>query len=246
LTEEDERWVRNEGLRRALHLYPRQRVRTVLTLAEQLRSEGYEDRGRLALEAELPHPEVQLALARWDRDAGHLADARMRIERITGRLIYPASMRSRAWALLAEVRDLDGDSEGASAAAREALQLDAKSTAPHLALASLAERRGDYEASLGHLRAAWGLTPADARLLVRISSVAEKAGEVADARLALERAVELQPDSPALAARLVDFHLRHGQYMEAALRLHRATERFPTDPTLARLAEELQRAVQQR
>jgi len=243
LTEEDERWVRNEGLRRALGLYPRQRVRTVLTLAEQLRKDGLEDRGRIALEGELPHPEVELALARWDRDGGDLIAANHRLQTITGRRIYPAPIRARAWALLAEVRDLDGDSAGAEAAAREALILDPRSTAPHLALARLAERRGDMEGSLRHLRAAWGLTPADPRLLVRIASTAEKTGEIADARLALERAVELEPDSAALAARLVDFHLRNGQYMEAALTLHRFGEKFPTDATLLRLAEKLQREV---
>ena len=243
LTDDDERWVRNEGLQRALTLYPRQRVRTVLTLAEQLRTDGREDRGRVALENELPHPEIELALARWDRDSGQLADADARLQRVTSRRIYPAPIRARAWAVLAEVRDLGGDPSGAAAAARESLRLDSNSTAPHLALARLAESRGDYEGSLRHLRAAWGLTPADPRLLVRISSVAEKTGEIADARLALERAAELEPESPVIAARLVDLHLRNGQYMEAALKLHQFTERFPTDTRLLRLAEKLQREV---
>ena len=243
LAPENERWVQYEGLGRALDLYPRQRVQTVLHLAEILREDGDEARGREALESELPHPEVELKLAQWDREAGLLDDARMRLEAIVGRRGYPARIRARAWAQLAQVRDLAGDGEGAVAAARQALALDARSTAPHLALAELAERRFDYSAALEHLRSAWGLTPADARLLVKISMMAEKAGEISDARFALERAVVVEPDSPEMAARLVDFHLRHGQYMDATLRLNEFTSRFPSDPRLLRQAERLSREV---
>ncbi len=243
LAPEDERWVRYEGLKRALDLYPRQRAETVLTLANLLREDGNEARGRLALEAELPHPEVELRLAEWDREAGLLDDARIRLEAVIGRRSYPERVRARAWAQLAQVRDLAGDSAGATAAAGRALALDPRSTAPHLALAALAERRLDYAGALKHLRGAWGLTPADPRLLMKISVMAEKAGEVSDARLALERAVVLQPDSPALAARLVDFYLRHGEFMEATLRLNEFTARFPTDSRLLGQAERLSRDV---
>ncbi len=243
LVPEDERWVEYEGLERALTLYPRQRVQTVLTLAEIVREDGDEARGRVALEKELPHPEVELTLARWDREAGLFDDARARLEGLVARRSYPERVRARAWAELAQVRDLAGDGEGATAAARQALALDARSTAPHLALAELAERRLDYAGALKHLRSAWGLTPADPRLLVKISVMAEKAGEISDARLALERAVVVRPDSPELAARLVDFHLRHGEYMDATLRLNEFTARFPSDPRLLRQAERLSREV---
>ncbi len=202
-----------------------------------------EARGRVALERELPHPEVELTLARWDREAGLLNDARIRLEAVVGRRSYPEKVRARAWAQLAQVRDLAGDGEGATAAARQALALDPRSTAPHLALAALAERRLDYSGALRHLRSAWGLTPADPRLLVKISVIAEKAGEDSDARLALERAVVVRPDSPELAARLVDFYLRHGEYMDATLRLNEFTNRFPADARLLRQAERLSREV---
>jgi len=243
LAPEDERWVQYEGLERALTLYPRQRVQTVLTLAEVVREDGDEARGRVALERELPHPEVELTLARWDREAGLLDDARIRLEAVVGRRSYPEKVRARAWAQLAQVRDLAGDGEGATAAARQALALDPRSTAPHLALAALAERRLDYSGALRHLRSAWGLTPADPRLLVKISVMAERAGEVSDARLALERAVVVRPDSPEFAARLVDFYIRHGQYMDATLRLNEFTNRFPADARLLRLADRLSREV---
>ncbi len=243
LTAEEDRWVRWEGLERALALYPRQRVRTVVALARQLRHDGAEEQGRAALQAELPHPEIELELAAWDLDAGLTDDARGRLERVADRAVNPAPLRARAWAQMAEVRILQGDTQGAQEAAGKALALDPTSPAPHLALARLAERSGDTDRALLHLRRAWGLTPTDVRLLNRISQAAEAAGDLGDARLALVRAVELQPDSVAQAAKLVDFQLRNGRYMEAALDLGRFLDRFPTDPTLLRLADRLQREV---
>lgn len=243
LSAEETRWVRTEGLERALDLYPRQRARTAIALARELRLNGSIDRGRTALETEVAHPEVELELAAWDCEAGQLEEAAVRLESIAGRALIPASLRARAWAKLAELRDLQGDSAAAARAAGRALDLDPSSPAPHLALASLAERRGDRDQALRHLRTAWGLTPSDVRLLTRIAQVAEAAGELNDARLALQRAVQLDPESVVQAARLVDFELRNGQYMDAALDLGRFLDRFPTDPTLLRLADRLQREV---
>ena len=243
LTHEETLWVRAEGLQRARNLYPRQRIRNTVELARQLRLDGSEEEGRAALAAELPHPIVDLELAVWDQNAGLLDEAQARLDRVAGRAVNPASLRARAWAQMAEVKDLQGDLDGATEAAGRALALDPTSPAPHLALARLAERRGDKDGALAHLRRAWGLTPTDVRLLNRFSEAAEAAGELGDARLALVRAVELEPDSVTQAARLVDFQLRNGRYMEAALDLGRFLDRFPTDPTLLRLADRLQREV---
>lgn len=241
---EDAAWVRAEGLERALDRYPRQRVRTLLALADQLRSEDLEDQGRTLLEDEPYNPEIELTLAAWDRDAGRLDEAAARLTVLAERRLIPTAPRARAWSELATVRALGGDLEGAEAAARTALALAPGSTAPYVALAQLAERRGQWTEALNHLRKAWGLAPADPRMLVRVAGAAERAGDVADARLALERAAELEPDVPEHAVRLIDFHIRNGQYLEATLRLSRALERFPTEPRLLRQLERLQKEAQ--
>jgi Tfp pilus assembly protein PilF len=243
---DEEKWIRLEGLRRRLDRYPRQRVATILTLAEEYRRGGLGERGRAMLEREIPHPEVELSLARWDRRDEKYRESADRLQALIDRRSYPAALRARAWALMAEVRDLQGNEDGAREAAEHALQLDPSSAAPYLALASLAENRGEWERALGHLRSAWGLAPTDTRLLLRIARVAEKADEPHDAQLALERAVQLEPASPVVAARLVDFLLRHGEYYEATVRLTGFLDRFPTDARLLRLADKINREVTRR
>ena len=243
LPPEDAAWVRREGLQRALERYPRQRVRTLLSLAELLRVQGLADEGRALLEAEPPNPEIELELAAWDREAGRLETAAARLGDLANRPLLPSALRARAWSDLAIVRALDGDPDGAEAAARRALALAPESTAPYLALARLAEQQGDWPRALDQLRRAWGLSPADPRLLGRVAVAAERAGELADARLALERTVELEPDAPEHVVRLVDFYIRNGEYLEATLRLSRALDRFPTEPRLLRQLERLQQEV---
>jgi Tfp pilus assembly protein PilF len=243
LTDEDTEWIRREALQRRIARYPRQRVSTTLDLARFLKSSGEGEEARSLLGELSPHPEVEVELARWDLGDGDFSSASQRLEGVTRRTALPSTVRVRAWALLAEVRDQQGDAEGALDAAREALSLAPESTAPYVALAGLAERRGEYAEALEHLRRAWGISPTDIPLLLRIASVAERAGRSADARLALERAVEVDPSSPELAARLVDYHLRRGQFMEAAMRLSRALDRHPADQRLLELANRLRREV---
>lgn len=243
LPPEDAAWVRREGLQRALERYPRQRVRTLLSLADVLRDQGLTDEARALLEAEPPNPEIDLELAVLDRRDGRLDEAAARLSELANRPLLPSPLRARAWSDLAIVRALAGDPAGAETAARTALTLAPNSTAPYLALAQLAEQEEDWVRALEQLRRAWGLAPADPRLLVRVAAAAEKAGELPDARLALERAVELEPDVPSHAVRLVEFHIRNGQYLEATLRLSRALDRFPTEPRLLRQLDRLRQLV---
>lgn len=246
LAEEDRLWVRLEGLRRRLDRYPRQLIPNVLVLAKELRERGeFREADRLLLEHE-SHPDVSIELARWELEGGRLDAATERVVNVTQRSSLPGDVRVRAWAVLAEIRDRRGDQSGAAAAAREALRLDPKSAAPHLALATMAEHRGADDEALQHLRRAWGVAPANVSILLRVATVAERAGRMDDARLALERAVDVEPENPAMAARIVDFHLRQGEYMDAALRLSRGLDRFPTDQRLLRLAERLRREVGKR
>jgi Tfp pilus assembly protein PilF len=240
---DEARWIRLEGLRRRLTRYPRQRVATVLTMAEELKRGGEHARGRSMLENELPHPEAELALARWDMAETRYDEAAGRVQRVTSRRGYPARLRARAWSLLAEVRDLTGDAQGANDAADEALALDPESAAPYVALARLAERRGDNRRAVDCMRTAWGLAPTDVRVLGQFARVAEKAGETSDARLALERAVKVEPESPEHAARLVDFLIRNGEFLDALTQLSRFLDRFPTNERLLRLADRLNREV---
>ncbi len=243
LADEERRWVRLEGLRRRMDWYPRERPATAVELARELRDQGDRAAGDEVLSTYARYPEVALERARWDLDAGRFEPAEAEALAIARRQSYPAALRVRAWAVVSEVRERSGDSEGAVTAAREALRLGPESAAPYLALATLAEHRSAYDEALQHLRRAWGVAPTDVAVLLRVSAVAERVGHPADARLALERAVDLQPDDASLVARLVDFHLRHGDFTEAAMRLSVALDRFPTDRRLLTLAERLRREV---
>jgi Tfp pilus assembly protein PilF len=245
LTDEDERWIQLEALKRRMELYPRRRVPTALTLARVLRSRGEVGSAYELLRDFDHHPDVVIELARWELAAGDFESAAARVFLLAQRSSLPTSVRVHAWATLAEIYDHAGDRTSAVEAAQQALRLDPSSPAPHVALANLAERRGESSEVLGHLRRAWGVAPSDVGLLVRIATVAERAGELGDARLALERAIEVQPADPSLVCRLVDFHLRHGDYMQAAMRLSQGIDRFPLDERLLRLAERLRREVKQ-
>jgi hypothetical protein len=243
LADEERRWVRLEGLRRRMDWYPRERSGTAVELARELRDQGDQAAGDEVLSANARHPEVALERARWDLDAGRFEPAEAEALAIARRQRYPAALRVRAWAVVSEVRERGGDSDGALTAAREALRLGPESAAPYLALATLAEHRSAYEEALQHLRRAWGVAPTDVGVLLRVSVVAERAGHPADARLALVRAVDLAPGDVSLVARLVDFHLRHGDFTEAAMRLSGALDRFPTDRRLLTLGDRLRREV---
>jgi tetratricopeptide (TPR) repeat protein len=243
LTPEDERWIRREALRRRVELYPSQRVKGLLALASQVRSEEGNEAALEVLSGVLGTPEVDLALAEWDLAAGRATEAGSRAEAVASRAALPSGLRVRAWSLVARCRDAAGDAEGASAAADEALRLGPGSPAPYLALASLAERRQDWETALEHLRRAWGIAPADVQVVLRFAAGADRAGSVDDARLAFKRAVQLAPDEPRVAALLVEHYLKWGDYMAATMELSRALDRFPTDARLLALADRLRREV---
>ncbi|HSN57433.1 MAG TPA: tetratricopeptide repeat protein [Candidatus Sulfomarinibacteraceae bacterium] len=240
---EDAAWVRLEGLRRRLDLYPRVRVRGVLQLAGELRRRGDAEGGRELLEAEAGDPRIDLELARWDVEAGLTADGEARLDELLSRSGLTDALRAQAWSTTALARDQRGDADGALDAANRAIRYDPRSPAPYLVLAGLAERRGELDDALGHLRRAWGMNPTDVGLLVRVATTAERAGAMDDARLALERAAAVAPGDPALRARLVELHLRHGDLMEATVTLSEALDRFPTDSRLLALAERLRAEV---
>jgi len=239
----DQKWIRTEGIRRRVDLYPSQRNRHLLALATELRRQGNFEEAAAVLTPVENNPEVQIQLAAWDLEVGMASRSAERVQGITARRSMPTAIRVRALSVLAQARDAMGDDEGAIEAAELALELDPAATAPYLALARMAERRKDYPVALEHLRKAWGLDPANVGLLLRFASVAQRAEMPADARLALERAVELAPDRSDVAARLVEFHLRRGEFMDATLRLSRYLERFPTDARLLRQAERLRKEV---
>jgi tetratricopeptide (TPR) repeat protein len=246
LTPEDEQWLRLEGARRWVEAYPRRRVEGLLRLARELRRAGDPEAARATLSEDEDDPLVLLELAHWDLLEEDFPSAMARVEGLVSFERYPRGVRVRAWSLLAQARDLDGDPDGALAAARQAMRLDSRSPGPYLALAAIAERRGEYETALEHLRRAWGVAPADVDLLLKVGRVAERAGRLGDAQLALERAVDLAPERPEVAATLVAYLLRNGAYMEAALAVSRALDRFPTDARLLELAGQLRSEVSNR
>jgi tetratricopeptide (TPR) repeat protein len=243
LTSDDDRQVRLDGLRLRMEYYPRRKTETSLALARELRIEGDESGARSLLADLRGRPDVEIEIARWAIEAGDYSEALDLLFPITSRRTNSRSVRARAWSVVAIARDLDGDGEGAVAAAQEGLKLDPDSAAPYVTLAGLAQGRGDLEGALDHLRRAWGMQPADTRLLTRIASVAEQAGKWEDALLALERAVEIEPGSPDHAVRLVSLQLRAGRYAEAAVALSESLDRHPTNPGLLSLADRLPREV---
>ncbi len=243
LTPSDERWARFESLHRRLDLYPRQRVKVLLEIAALLRQEARHDEVAAILAPVSSEPTVLLQHAQWDIEDGRLSSDLTAIEEIAGRRRYPASMRVRAWSLLAQARDLRGDPVGSLAAADEAVHLGPSSPAPYLVLASIAERRGDDETALVHLRRAWGVAPTNTSVLLRFAAVAERCDKVADARLALRRASELNSSRADIGALLVAFQIRQASYLDATMLLSQLLDRFPTDPQLLRLAQQLRREV---
>ena len=243
LVPEDQHWVKLEGLRRRLRLYPRQRLEGLLALAGELRKQGKPDAAEELLAGDQEHPKAALKLAEWDLDDGFPERAVSRLQQLLDRHGLPASVRTSAWSRLAEALDLSGDAESAVAAAERAVQLAPGSSAPYLALAGIALRRGDTEAGLAHLRRARGLDPSNPNLLVRLASVAAAAGHPQEARMALRRAVEIAPDRADLPARQVAFLLGEGDFAEAALALSDALDRHPTDPKLIALVDRLRREV---
>lgn len=243
LTAEDQESVRIEGLRLRPSFYPRGRTEAALALARELRKVGDDEASRLELEEFRGRPDVEIELARWMIDDGEYRGAIENLQPIASRAANPRSTRASAWSVIAIARELDGDADGALAAADQALVLDPDSASPYTTLAGLAQGRGDLDAALVHLRRAWGLRPGDTGLLTRIAWVAEQAGKPADALLALGRAVEIDPGTPHLSTLLVELQLRTGNYTEAAVSLSRALDRHPTDVELLRLADRLPREV---
>lgn len=246
LAAEDNQWIRLEGLRRRLDAYPRIRIETMVDLSAALRRVGRIDEARSMLEDAAGDPRADLLRIRWLIDEKQTTKAAQLARGLVGRLELPSSIRANAWALLAAVLEIEGDGEGALAAAQRALHLDSSSAEPFRALARIAEGRGDYEEALQYCRRAWGIDPSNLRILDHLARVAEVSGYFADAQLALERAVELAPDDTRWTGKLVDFHFRHGGYMEAALALSAALDRHPADPTLLNRAERLRREVARR
>jgi tetratricopeptide (TPR) repeat protein len=246
LTPEETAWVRIEGLERRLEYYPRARSVGVIALAREHRRRDQTLIGRKYLEEEAGDPRIVLELARWELEDGLTSDAEGRLIDLAGRGGLPAALHAETWAVMAAVRDRQGDVEGAVEAADMALTYDPRSAAPYRVLAGLAERRGDVEEALEHLRRAWGMNPTDVPLLMSVARIAEKAGEPDDARLALQRARTADPTNPRLAAALVEFHLRQGEFMDATVTLSDALDRFPTDPRLLGLADRLRAEVRRR
>lgn len=242
---EDEDWVMIEGARRRVELYPRQRVQVLLDLARQLRTQGREGEAIAELEPVRNEPAVRLELAEWDLAAELSESAAQLVEPLTQRATVPKKLRVRAWSVLAQAREMAGDSAGAELAAEEALRLGPDWPAPYFALARLAERRGDLDGALGYMQRAWGVDPANITILLEVARLAERTGQIEDARFALERAADLAPDQPEIAARLIAFHLRHGDLLGAGMRLSRALERFPADPRLLELGARMGRQLRE-
>ncbi|MEN8163669.1 MAG: tetratricopeptide repeat protein [Acidobacteriota bacterium] len=246
LTAEDDARVQLEGLDRRLTTYPRLRVETLISIGQTLRSMGRTDEADQRLEEVAGDPRADLVRAQWALNDGDAPVAAGLAQGLAQQRRLPAKIRAQAWSILSRALGVQGDSQGALAAAQRSLRLAPRSAEPHLALARIAQGRGDVDEAVNHLRRAWGMDPSNAGILFHFAQAAERAGLKADARLALERAVDLDPGNTATVLRLVDFQLRTGALMEATMTLSRALDRAPADPNLLRMAERLRREVTKR
>ncbi len=235
---EEQDWVRIEGLRRQVRLYPRNQIRSLIALATELRKQGDGEAARAELDG-VDHPQVRIQLARWAIEEERPAEAIDLATPVAESVLYPLKMRVPAWSLIAQARDLSGDLEGAREAADKALALGPDSPAPYLALAKIAERRSDFSGALEYVRSARGVAPAEISVLVRFSRIADRAGHRKEAVQALLRATELAPERNDLAANLVEMYLRYGDYANATFVYGKFTDRFPTDTRLLRLGPRL-------
>jgi len=240
---EDEAWVKRESMIRALALYPRQRVQTRLALACNYWEHGQREEALELLDEVGETPEALLQRAQWSVDDAEYEAALSSVRATLENSRLPRRLRIQALSIKAQVLDLQGEHEQATQAAVAAVRLDPSSPAPHLALASMAQRRGDLKGSLEHLRRAWGVAPTDVAVLLRLASAAEAVGSYTDARVALERACELAQDRVDVAVRLIEFYLRRGLYTQATLELGRFLDRFPSDTRLVVLAEQLRASI---
>jgi len=236
----DDLWVKLEGLRRRAVHYPRQREKTLLSLAQTLWSQGRREEAQQVLEPLQDRPAVMLTRAQWAIEEGRADEAEHLARGVAANVMYPRKTRSRGYSMLARALEAEGKTDRALEVARRAIELDPKSPDPYVALARLARRRGDMKAALQYMRSAWGVAPSNVRVLLGVAYAAEAAGELSDARLALERAEKLAPDRADIGARLAEFLLRHGEYMKAAMVLSRQLERHPMEPRLIALAARLQ------
>lgn len=243
---EDEASVRLEGLERRLTTYPRLRVETLVTIGQSLRSMGRLDEAYRRLEEAAGDPRADLVRAQWTLVDGDAAAAAGMAQGLVQQRRLPTKSKASAWSILSRALEIQGDSQGALAAAGRALRLAPESAAPHLALARIAQSRGDVEEAVNHLRRAWGMDPSNVGILIQFAQAAEQAGMTADARLALDRAADMNPGNVRIVLRLVELQLRTGAYMDATMTLSRALDRAPTDPDLLKMAERLRREVARR
>ncbi len=239
----DEKWVREEGLRRRLEFYPRQRVAGLIALANYQRSSGDAEVAWQTLEGVRNEAEVMLIAAGWMIKEDRFSEAIELLGELTSRRRYPSKIRARAYSLTAQAHDLNDEPGLARTAADQALRLAPDSASPYLALASIAERRGNLDAAFNYVRKARSIDPRNVGLLLRLARLAEKTGNDKEALSAFVRATEIDTSSPKTVAQLVDFYLRRGDFMAAAMQLSRSLERFPMDPRLLRQAEHLRNEV---
>ena len=112
------------------------------------------------------------------------------------------------WMSLAHVRELNGDSEGAIAAARQAVQLAPHYAQPHWQLGNLQVRLGQRDEGFAELRVAAASNP---ELLPSIIDLAWQltAGDEQFIRAAI------QPKSAEAAGALAEFFIKHGKFSAA-------------------------------
>jgi tetratricopeptide (TPR) repeat protein len=112
------------------------------------------------------------------------------------------------WMSLAHVRELNGDSEGAIAAARQAVQLAPHYAQPHWQLGNLLVRLGQRDDGFAELRVAATSNPE------LLPSIIDLAWQLTSGDEQFVRAA-IQPKSAEAAGTLADFLIKHEKFPEA-------------------------------
>jgi Flp pilus assembly protein TadD len=208
-------------------------------------------------------PEIALALARASDDAGYYGDAVLAYDRyLTLRPKDQPARRDRARALalttngreqgtrqlqqyvasnpkdplghfyLAQIRWSD-DGEAALAMLAEAVRLDGRLAAVHVARAWLLHRLGRDAEALPHLEAALRVTPDDVRALDQLGVVLQSLDRISESEGALRKAAALAPGDAEVALHLGRVLMEQGkeqegqQWLDAHQKLRAARKRDP-------------------
>ena len=184
-----------------------------------------EERYRRALTLEAGHPFVQsklaALLARKQRQYPLMGQAEEATDLAEGALEqYPGL--PEAHVALGTLALLDGDAEGAAAAAREAQSVDEEVYSGHSLLGEALVAQDRVDEGLVELRLGAELAGADLRGRATLARVLKDLGRYSEAAAEYEGILDYNPDQPTALNNLAVIYMRSGRNLDAIPLLNRA------------------------